>query len=214
MAASCTGASGQTGTKYTYAQLEGLWINAGGAKALAPTMAAIAMAESGGCSAAYNPSGATGLWQILGAVNSKDQSGLYDPAVNAREAVLKYQAQGLGAWETYTSGAYKAELSSSTTPDVNVPAAATLDSATSTSAASSCAWSLKLPAVGQTCVISVTGARVLLGGSLLVVAGVLGLAAAVIIAASAFQHSGAAGAVAQAAGAFTPVGRVVSAVRS
>lgn len=94
-------------TTYTYSQLEGLWIQAGGPRWRAPLMAAIAMAESGGQSDARNPSGATGLWQILGAVNPQDQSRLTNPSVNAHEAVLKYRSQGLGAWATYTSGAYK-----------------------------------------------------------------------------------------------------------
>jgi hypothetical protein len=102
-------------TTYTYAQLEGLWEQAGGSSALAPVMAAIALAESGGNSNAYNASGATGLWQILGAVNASDQSSLTNPAVNAKEAVLKYNSQGLGAWATYTSGAYKQYLQSGTT---------------------------------------------------------------------------------------------------
>jgi len=97
-------------TTYTYAQLEGLWEQAGGSKALAPVMAAIAMAESGGNSDAYNQSGASGLWQILGAVNPSDQGHLFNPQVNAREALLKYQTQGLGAWVTYTDGAYKQYL--------------------------------------------------------------------------------------------------------
>jgi Lysozyme like domain len=117
--ASCTGAGGQKGTLYTYAQLEGLWINAGGPKALAPTMAAIAEAESGGCSAAYNASGATGLWQILGAVNPADQGSLYSPQVNAKEAVLKYKTQGLNAWQTFQTGAYKAYMNGKTTPDLS-----------------------------------------------------------------------------------------------
>jgi Lysozyme like domain len=99
-------------TTYTYAQLEGLWEQAGGSTALAPIMAAIAMAESGGNSQAYNPSGASGLWQILGAVNPADQGNLFNPQVNAKEAVLKYNAQGLDAWETYTNGAYKQFLQS------------------------------------------------------------------------------------------------------
>lgn len=103
-------------TTYDYAQLEGLWINAGGSKAMAPIMAAIAMAESAGNSDAYNASGATGLWQILGAVNPADQGNLYDPQVNAKEALLKYKSQGLGAWVTYTSGAYKEWLKQGVTP--------------------------------------------------------------------------------------------------
>jgi cell wall-associated NlpC family hydrolase len=99
---------------YSYRQLEQLWVSAGGSKTLAPIMAAIAMAESGGNPDAYNPSGATGLWQILGAVKPADQSRLTDPKVNAREAVLKYKEQSLSAWTTYTSGAYKKFLQSGT----------------------------------------------------------------------------------------------------
>lgn len=94
-------------TQYNYSQLEELWINAGGNRAIAPVMAAIALAESSGRSDAFNASGASGLWQILGAVNQSDQNQLFNPIVNAHEAVLKYQTQGLGAWVTYTSGAYK-----------------------------------------------------------------------------------------------------------
>lgn len=101
-------------TTYTYSQLEGLWEQAGGSTALAPVMAAIAMAESGGNSDAYNASGATGLWQILGAVNASDQGSLTNPQTNAKEAVLKYKTQGLGAWTTYTSGAYEQFLQSGT----------------------------------------------------------------------------------------------------
>lgn len=93
--------------KYSFSQLEGLWIDAGGSPKLAPLMAAIAMAESRGDSDAYNKSGATGLWQILGAVNPRDQARLRDPKVNAHEAVLKYRSQGLKAWEAYTNGSYK-----------------------------------------------------------------------------------------------------------
>jgi hypothetical protein len=91
-------------TTYSYGELEGLWIGAGGPARLAPLMAAIAMAESGGRATARNPSGATGLWQILGQVSP---GSLYDPHVNARNAVVKWKTQGLRAWVTYTSGAYK-----------------------------------------------------------------------------------------------------------
>ncbi len=115
---SCTGRAG-IGTRYSYAQLEGLWIDAGGKKSLAPVMAAIAMAESGGCSSAQNPSGATGLWQINGAVNPADQGNLTDQHVNASEAVLKWKAQGLNAWVTFTSGAYKQFLRGNVPPTLN-----------------------------------------------------------------------------------------------
>lgn len=93
---------------YSYAQLEGLWIQAGGSAAKAPLMAAIALAESGGNPRAMNPSGASGLWQILGAPQGWSGSeDWFDPSTNARAAVAKEETQGLGAWTTYTSGAYK-----------------------------------------------------------------------------------------------------------
>lgn len=95
------------GSTYSYGQLKSLWMLVGGPPSLAPTMAAIALAESGGRSNAYNASGASGLWQILGAVNPADQAHLFNPVVNAREALLKYRTQGLGAWVTYTDGSYQ-----------------------------------------------------------------------------------------------------------
>ena len=90
--------------RYNFSQLEALWTRAGGAKSVAPVMAAIALAESSGNSDARNPSGASGLWQILG----KPFAGnAFDPLTNARMAVAKYKTQGLQAWVTYTSGAYR-----------------------------------------------------------------------------------------------------------
>jgi hypothetical protein len=114
--------AGKMPQTYTYAQLEQLWISAGGSSALAPLMAAIAMAESAGNPTAYNPSGATGLWQILGAVNPSDQANLTNPQVNAHEAVLKYQTQGLQAWEAYTNGSYRQFFNG------NIPAQASVGS--------------------------------------------------------------------------------------
>jgi len=98
---------------YDYAQLEQLWTGAGGPRALAPLMAAIALAESSGNSQAKNPSGASGLWQILGNPFPGDP---FDPQTNARMAVAKYREQGLGAWETYTNGDYKRFLRGSLPP--------------------------------------------------------------------------------------------------
>jgi Lysozyme like domain len=200
---SCQGAKG-TGTLYSLAQLEGLWINAGGSSTLAPVMAAIAMAESGGCSTAYNPSGATGLWQILGAVDPADQANLTDPATNAHEAVLKYQSQGLSAWTTYTSGAYKAYLSGSTTPDTSVPGSGSA-TATTTAATSSadCVWSwpsvdLGVTSLGGGCILSKAQARAILGGACVGAGLLIGLVGAVILAASVFHHSGADRAASQA----------------
>jgi len=99
---------------YSYGELEQLWISAGGPKALAPLMAAIALAESGGNPAAnnYTDNGGTqtswGLWQVSNGTHS--WPGPSDPNVpmnNAKYAVAKYNSQGLTAWGTYDSGAYK-----------------------------------------------------------------------------------------------------------
>jgi hypothetical protein len=128
MAAPCTGNTGQPGVKYTYAELEGLWIKAGGSKGTAPIAAAIALAESGGCSGDVNPAdnGGTqtswGLWQISDGTHNKPAANIMDPAGNAQAAVAKYQASGWSPWGTYDSGAYKAFLGSST-PNLNVPGA-------------------------------------------------------------------------------------------
>jgi len=98
---------------YSKAQLEALWLKAGGAKSVAPTMAAIALAESGGNPSRINPEGpqhAEGLWQIKGQLVSGN---ILNPEVNAANAVAKYKSpQGLGAWTTYTDGAYKKYLTS------------------------------------------------------------------------------------------------------
>lgn len=108
--------------KYTYGQLEGLWINAGGSTALAPIMAAIAMAESGGNSQATNPNDnggkqtSWGLWQISNGTHNQPVSGILDPETNAQQAVKKYKSQGLKAWGTYSSGAYKKFLKSGVNP--------------------------------------------------------------------------------------------------
>jgi phage-related protein len=99
-AATSAAAAGSTKTgagDMTYAQLEALWIQAGGSPAVASNMAKIAIAESGGNPNAYNASGATGLWQILGAVVSGN---LYSPLVNAENAVSKYNAGGYAPWES------------------------------------------------------------------------------------------------------------------
>lgn len=76
---------------YSFAGLEALWESAGGPGWAAWAAATIAECESGGNSAAHNPSGATGIWQILGAVVPGN---LYDPYVNALNAVSKFRASG------------------------------------------------------------------------------------------------------------------------
>jgi hypothetical protein len=119
----------------TYGQVEQLWINAGGSAALAPLMAAIATAESGRNPRSLNNTPSTGdysvgLWQINyfdGMLASRTrqfgspQQLMDDPSLQAKAAVTLYREQGLAAWSTYTSGAYKQYLNGSVPPDVNVP---------------------------------------------------------------------------------------------
>jgi len=103
-------ASAGQGQKSTLAQL---WIEAGGNPKLANLMSAIAMAESQGQVGAVNKqSGAAGLWQILPSAHPQyDVNRLTsDPLYNAQAAVAIEKSQGLGAWSTYTSGAYKEYL--------------------------------------------------------------------------------------------------------
>lgn len=76
---------------YSYGALESLWESAGGPAWAAPHAAEIAECESSGNPRAYNPSGATGLFQILGSVVPGN---LYDPFVNALNAVSKFRASG------------------------------------------------------------------------------------------------------------------------
>jgi hypothetical protein len=200
-------------TQYSYAELEGLWIQAGGSRALAPVMAAIAEAESSGNSQAHNPSGATGLWQILG---NPFPGNAYDPLTNAKMAAAKLRSQGLGAWVTYTSGAYKAFLSSKTTPVI--PAGGTGGGGAGTPATTAaivaydpttCVWTFPgiavpfLGNVGEFCLFEKHQARALIGGMIMVF-GVMGLGlpgAALIIAAAGLGALGAAGPVLAKTGA-------------
>lgn len=103
------------GGTLSYGQLEGLWDKAGGPQSLAPLMAAIAMAESGGRDVmqAGQPFATTGwgYWQI-----TPGGPQYLDPMTNAREAVAKYNSQGLNAWTTYTSGAYRQFLQGNIPP--------------------------------------------------------------------------------------------------
>lgn len=116
----------------SYANIEGLWIQAGGSPALAPLAAAIAMAESGGNPNAHNakpPDDSYGLWQInmigsLGPARRKtfgisSNTALYDPLTNAKAAVAVSGNKSFAAWSTFGSGAYKRYLNGSVPPDMN-----------------------------------------------------------------------------------------------
>lgn len=112
--------------RLSFAQLEGLWRKAGGSAALAPIMAAISLAESGGNTASLNNTASTGdysvgLWQINYYGNLYgSRSARYgtpaqlaaDPLAQAKAAVsLAAGGRGLSNWTTYTSGAYRGYLS-------------------------------------------------------------------------------------------------------
>lgn len=133
-------------TKLTYAQLESVWEQGGGSPSLAPLMAAIALAESSGDPDSTNPTDndgtqtSWGLWQISTGTHAEPAPNWNDPVENARLAVAKYKEQGLGAWGTYDSGAYKQYLQG------NVPAGTYTDTggagtaAASTGAGFSLSW--------------------------------------------------------------------------
>lgn len=76
---------------YSYSGLEALWVSAGGPASVEAAAATIAECESGGNAAAENPSGASGLWQILGTPFPGDP---FDAATNARMAVAKFVGAG------------------------------------------------------------------------------------------------------------------------
>jgi hypothetical protein len=106
---------------YSLSQLETIWKQAAaGTKyatsAWATLMAAIALAESSGNADAVNnaDNGGTqssyGLWQISTGTHSPPAANWNDPVENAHLAIGKLNSQGLGAWGTYTSGAYRQYL--------------------------------------------------------------------------------------------------------
>ena len=102
------------------AQLETLWVKSGGDAKLAPVMAAIALAESGGNPSSLNnhpKSGdfSVGLWQINYYGNlSGPRTARYgawqqqlNPYSNVKAAVdLARGGRGLDNWSTFKSGAY------------------------------------------------------------------------------------------------------------
>jgi hypothetical protein len=207
-----------TSTTFTYAQLEALWIQAGGPAADAPTAAAVAWAESQGNALAAYPgttvqpgqgsnTNATGLWQILGVPPGFTPSQLTDPLANAQMAVAKYKAAGnsFTPWVTYTSGAYLPYLSNSTPPDPNGVPTATLDSASSTTGpcGATCLWcvgggkAFGVVSVPSYCIVSYTGARQLLGGALMVAGALLVLPGLIILVAAGFKATPLSGAASQ-----------------
>lgn len=109
--------------QFTYAQLEGIWTQAGGSSQAAPIAAAIAMAESGGNSTATdddsNGSVDRGLWQINSVHGAQST---YDVMGNARAAIaISNNGQNWSPWTTYTNGAYRQFLQTNVAPDTSAP---------------------------------------------------------------------------------------------
>lgn len=112
----CDGADGGgPGPMYNFAQLEQLWLNAGGPSSAEEDAAAVAEAESGGCSTDLNTTDNGGtqtsycLWQISNGTHSAPAPNILNPSVCAQQAVAKYEGEGDSfspAWGTYDSGAY------------------------------------------------------------------------------------------------------------
>ena len=111
----------------SFEELELLARQAGFSLDDSPTIAAIALAESGGNPNAHNPrypDNSYGLMQVnmldepgymLGAERRaryglQSNEELKDPLVNMRAAKDIFDTQGLGAWSVYKSGAYKNHL--------------------------------------------------------------------------------------------------------
>lgn len=113
-------------TPYSYAQLEGIAKAGGFPDSMLALMAAIAMAESGGNAAATNSNdnGGTqtswGLWQISDGTHNQPAPNILDPVTNAKVAWAKYNTQGLGAWGTFTSGAYKSYMQGQIPPNLQL----------------------------------------------------------------------------------------------
>lgn len=105
-------------TTYTFDQLKTLAESVGvpAKDGDSAKLAAIALAESSGNPTAVNSSTATGLWQIRWSVwgsqltkagIATSQQALTDPATNAKAMKYVIDHQGVTAWSTYTSGAWK-----------------------------------------------------------------------------------------------------------
>jgi hypothetical protein len=122
--------------QYNYAQLEGIWCQAGGDPGAAPIAAAIAMAESGGNTTATNQdSNGTvdrGLWQINSVHGAQST---YDVMGNARAAkAISNNGQSWAPWTTYTNGAYRQYVKTNVPADTSAPINATNAAANATDA--------------------------------------------------------------------------------
>lgn len=96
--------------RYSFTELEELWIIAGGPRGAAPTAAAVALAESGGDPNAenHNANGTVdrGLWQINSVHGSLSTKSVADNTIGAVR--IYNEAHGsFSPWTTYQTGAYR-----------------------------------------------------------------------------------------------------------
>jgi hypothetical protein len=107
----------------TNAQLQDTLRRAGWPESLVPIMAAVGLAESSGNPRAVAHTSAeysVGIWQINTYAHTQySVNDLYDPDFNARAALEIYHTQGLHAWSTYTSGAYRKYLTGTLSAGAN-----------------------------------------------------------------------------------------------
>lgn len=127
-----------------YAELAGLWIEAGGSGQAAAVAAAIAMAESGGCQYALagpvdirpvkachwtvtNGENSCGFWQInLYAHPQYSAPSIFDQLANARAAIaISRNGANFDPWTTYTDGAYRQYLQANFVPTLPGPGGGT-----------------------------------------------------------------------------------------
>jgi hypothetical protein len=185
-------------------------------------MAAIAYAESGGRPTALNdraPDYSVGLWQInyYGSMRAgrtrefgSPSALMASPTAQARAAVAIYKQQGLGAWSTYTSGAYRRYLNGKDVPSGGgsdtsggvVPA----DDISGSSAVGAsyeddpkCLFGMDIPLVGGVCILTKGQARAIEGALLLVAGGLVAAGGLIILASYGLKATGALEGVAKAA---------------
>lgn len=214
-------------TQLSYQALESLWTSNGGPAALAPTMAAIAIAESGGNPSSLNDNASTGdysvgLWQInyYGSMMSGRTAQFGSPSAlrasptaQARAAVAIYNEQGLKAWSTYSSGAYRQYLNGAdyTGSDSAGGASGGGSSGGVTPAADitqDCLIGFNLPVAGQTCIITQRQAQQTMGILLITGGALVGLVGAIILAAYGLKSTGTLDQAARAAAVVPGGGRV------
>lgn len=170
----------------SFQQLQDVWVSSGGSQAMAPLMAAIALAESGGVPNNTNPTDnggkqtSWGLWQVSNGTHQAYPN-WSDPTANARIAQGKLSTQGLTAWGTYTNGSAAKILAGQAGTIPNLPSSAatggySASQATTGGGNKDSACLVNAPSVlglGGNCLLNRSQARALIGGVALIPAGIL-----------------------------------------